>query len=510
MEYKIDNAVKMLNEIQEVVNNLDSVLETRSLKISRDSLLNEFTTRGVLSSIKTVEKKLDRLLLVNQNNVYATKVIGNEKPKIQIKCSTPKSIEDTLNDISSKVDVIFDGLSPDNKDTIDDLEYENEYIDLSEGSGVELNIKQQTNVKHLKKVIRRAMQPCKQTNQALEEILTRTIRIENTSLIILDKENTHFEKLTRENLDTKILDNVRRKSDDLTKNMNIILESYFSEQRVHFENILNKLGRKLCDIRPVFVPITAPPLLPIPSSTSSVLLTSIKTTESFLTNDLFDVTLSSSTLFEDTTTYNDTDDVIEDVINISPTGKSMSYSIKSACEDLSYEDNSGVYVIGDNLELSEVFSNKRFCEVRNDGLWTVIQRRDNYSIQYNFNASWEDYKHGFGDLNRDFWIGNEFLHLFSQKHNLILRIELQDFENNSVWAEYDTFKIDSEGNNYRLSVSGYTGNASDSFSVHSGSYFSTFDKTNDEAPECCPCAVSYGGGWWFNRLVKSLFPILFY
>ncbi|KAJ8978395.1 hypothetical protein NQ317_006302, partial [Molorchus minor] len=144
-----------------------------------------------------------------------------------------------------------------------------------------------------------------------------------------------------------------------------------------------------------------------------------------------------------------------------------------------------------------------YCEIRNDGLWTVIQRRDNYTFQHNFNTSWEDYKHGFGNLHRDFWIGNNFLHKISNQQNLILRIELEDFENNSVWAEYDNFAVASENDNFQLSVSDYTGNASDSFSSHSGSYFSTYDQTNDQAPECCPCSLSYGGGWWFNRCFES-------
>ena len=60
-------------------------------------------------------------------------------------------------------------------------------------------------------------------------------------------------------------------------------------------------------------------------------------------------------------------------------------------------------------------------------------------------------------------------------------------------------RIEDEANNYRLWVGDYYGNATDSFSVHNGYYFSTVDKNNDEAPSCCPCAPSYGGGWWFYR-----------
>ena len=50
-------------------------------------------------------------------------------------------------------------------------------------------------------------------------------------------------------------------------------------------------------------------------------------------------------------------------------------------------------------------------------------------------------------------------------------------------------------------INGFSGNATDSFSGHNGSEFSTVDNINDRAPKCCPCARAYGGGWWFHRYV---------
>ena len=67
------------------------------------------------------------------------------------------------------------------------------------------------------------------------------------------------------------------------------------------------------------------------------------------------------------------------------------------------------------------------------------------------------------------------------------------------------FRVESEESNYRLWVGGYGGNATDSFSVHTGYAFSTVDRNNDEAPECCPCAPAYGGGWWFYRYLMIWF-----
>jgi len=62
----------------------------------------------------------------------------------------------------------------------------------------------------------------------------------------------------------------------------------------------------------------------------------------------------------------------------------------------------------------------------------VVQRRGSYGeTQENFTRSWDDYKKGFGDLRREFWAGNDFLHhATSGDKHVTLRIELRDFEGN--------------------------------------------------------------------------------
>lgn len=147
----------------------------------------------------------------------------------------------------------------------------------------------------------------------------------------------------------------------------------------------------------------------------------------------------------------------------------------------------------------------RYCDLETgDGGWTVIQRRGMFGPPYlNFTKNWQEYKSGFGDIMREFWWGNDNIHRLVRDREMIIRFDLWDFEGNYAYAEYLNFRIADEAHNYRLSVFGYRGNASDSFSAHNGFLFSTYDRDNDEAPECCPCAPAYGGGWWFYSCFES-------
>jgi len=65
-------------------------------------------------------------------------------------------------------------------------------------------------------------------------------------------------------------------------------------------------------------------------------------------------------------------------------------------------------------------------------------------------------------------------------------------------AEYSTFIVLTEADNYRLQVGGYSGNAGhDAFDYHSGQMFSTYDRDNDPYSPYS-CAARKGGGFWYN------------
>ena len=72
----------------------------------------------------------------------------------------------------------------------------------------------------------------------------------------------------------------------------------------------------------------------------------------------------------------------------------------------------------------------------------VIQRRgvDNGELRENFYRNWADYKHGFGDLNGEFWFGNDYISNLTLESTVRLRVELEAHDSRKAWAEYDTFR----------------------------------------------------------------------
>jgi len=74
-----------------------------------------------------------------------------------------------------------------------------------------------------------------------------------------------------------------------------------------------------------------------------------------------------------------------------------------------------------------------------------------------FFLDWSDYKVGFGDLNGEFWLGLDKIHRLTSDDNSMLRVDLEDFEGNTAYAEYNKFGVMSENDKYKLKLGSYSG-----------------------------------------------------
>ena len=141
------------------------------------------------------------------------------------------------------------------------------------------------------------------------------------------------------------------------------------------------------------------------------------------------------------------------------------------------------------------------------GGWTVVQRRVDGSIS--FEGDWERYKHGFGEVSREFWYGNENIHNLTKDGDNEIIFELQGVNGLFYHPFYQQFKVDSEDDQYKLTVGAYEHkygrrlpehpSQTDGFDFvyNNQMKFSTIDRDNDDS--AINCAVNYRGmGWWFN------------
>ncbi|XP_076088920.1 angiopoietin-related protein 7-like [Mytilus galloprovincialis] len=161
------------------------------------------------------------------------------------------------------------------------------------------------------------------------------------------------------------------------------------------------------------------------------------------------------------------------------------------CSDLNKQlDKSGIYKIyPDNGPGFDVF-----CEMEVDGGgWTVFVNRMDGSES--FDRKWKEYEIGFGNLKKEFWLGNMNLHRLTSRVNTEMRVDMKNFKGEKRYAKYSMFKVGNTASKYKLTVKGFTGNAGDAMKYHNGLAFSTKDSDNDRISHG-NCAQS--SGWWFS------------
>ncbi|XP_030845806.1 ficolin-2-like [Strongylocentrotus purpuratus] len=154
---------------------------------------------------------------------------------------------------------------------------------------------------------------------------------------------------------------------------------------------------------------------------------------------------------------------------------------------------SGVYSIDPGIPMNV------YCDMETDGGgWTVFQRRIDGSVD--FFRSWSDYKGGFGSVSSEHWLGNEKIHRLTDQKTYELRIDLEDLDGNTRYANYVIFKMADRTGLYNLTVRGFSGTAGDGLRYHDGQRFSTPDRNSAKYSNC---AAKYRAGWWFKNCFAS-------
>ena len=151
---------------------------------------------------------------------------------------------------------------------------------------------------------------------------------------------------------------------------------------------------------------------------------------------------------------------------------------------------------------------KVFCELAYDG-WTIITRRFNGGTR--FNRDWSDYKRGFGAISGEHWLGNENIHHITKEGIHKLRVEFIYREQQAPYfADYNSFKVDSEADDYKLHISGFSGTTNDdALSPHNNYKFSTRDRDND-IHKTANCAEVFKGAFWYNNCHHHGVPTTLY
>lgn len=166
------------------------------------------------------------------------------------------------------------------------------------------------------------------------------------------------------------------------------------------------------------------------------------------------------------------------------------------CSDLPPLSPSGVYTLRPGMVALDV---PAYCDMDQDGGgWTVVVRRGDIEPREDFYQDWETYKWGLGELEQEFYWGNEYLWMLTSQLDRRYQVHfwLEDWDGYTRYALYEDFVIESEAANFRLQVGEYSGDAGDSFAYNNNHYFSTYDSDNDTSRHSC--AENREGAWWYG------------
>ncbi|CAL4079286.1 unnamed protein product, partial [Meganyctiphanes norvegica] len=97
---------------------------------------------------------------------------------------------------------------------------------------------------------------------------------------------------------------------------------------------------------------------------------------------------------------------------------------------------SGVY----RIQPPGLSSREVFCEQSiAGGGWTALVVRKKLPRHISFNRTWHEYEVGFGDPNKEYWLGLKGLHALTAGRPHQLRVDMEDWDGNSAFASYAYF-----------------------------------------------------------------------
>ncbi|TSL47702.1 Phosphoglucomutase-1 [Bagarius yarrelli] len=146
------------------------------------------------------------------------------------------------------------------------------------------------------------------------------------------------------------------------------------------------------------------------------------------------------------------------------------------------EKSSGLYPVKPNG--SEAFV--VYCEFTADGAFTVIQRRQDGSVD--FNHPWQSYEDGFGNLRSEFWLGLRKIFSITQPGGAHLHIQIENWKQEKYVMKFH-YMLDGPDSNYTIHLK--PEDLILDTDVPTTLQFSTQDHDDGNRPKAPHCARDY-------------------
>ncbi|ESO99135.1 hypothetical protein LOTGIDRAFT_58309, partial [Lottia gigantea] len=112
-----------------------------------------------------------------------------------------------------------------------------------------------------------------------------------------------------------------------------------------------------------------------------------------------------------------------------------------------------------------------------------------------FNKSWQEYVDGFGDLNKNHWLGLQRVFEITNSRNYDLHINIHAKpEYNNKTIIYHNFKISNSASGFQLIID----TADEVYPWPLGDCLSALNNTKFSTPDQSGCAAAFQSGWWFD------------